>query len=96
MEIDVNKCPYKGGLECHIRDYPIEYCADVRIEDCHYKQLQRYKQAIEEIEKIAKEAGNTEYMTFPDFDLKINAKMLMGQFNRYLAKIIQKCEEVNE
>lgn len=36
-EIDVRKCPYKGGLECHIRDYPIEYCADVKIEDCHYK-----------------------------------------------------------
>lgn len=50
-KIDVSKCPYKGGLECHIRDYPIEYCADVKIEDCHYKQLQRYKQAIENISK---------------------------------------------
>lgn len=69
-----------------------EYC-----KNCYEltEQLHHYKQAIEEIEKISKEAGNTEYLTFPDFDLKQNAKMLMGQFNGYLEQIIQKCEEIN-
>lgn len=43
-EIDVSKCEYKGGIECHIRDYPILNCVDVKIEDCHYKQLQQLKQ----------------------------------------------------
>lgn len=50
-EIDVTKCEYKGGIECHIRDYPILNCVDVKIEDCHYKQLQQLKQENEELKQ---------------------------------------------
>lgn len=54
----------------------------------------KLEQTLTEIKEIAEEAGNTQYLTFPDFNLKQNAKMLMGQFNGYLQQIIQKISEV--
>ena len=97
MEIDVTKCEYytiSGGCMSNGKECWFECCS--KNNNCKFKQLERYKQAIEEIEEISKEAGNTEYLTFPDFNLKQNAKMLIGQFNGYLEQIIQKCEEVSE
>ena len=45
-------CPYKSGIECHIRDYPILNCVDVKIEDCHYKQLQQLKAENESLKSL--------------------------------------------
>lgn len=72
-----------------------------RLKDYYYKEKEtlsnrflKLKQALAEIKEIAEEAGNTQYLTFPDFNLKQNAKMLMGQFNGYLQQILQKISEV--
>lgn len=54
----------------------------------------KLREVLTEIKEIAEEAGNTQYLIFPDFDLKQNAKMLMGQFNGYLQQILQKATEV--
>ena len=54
------------------------------------------KQTLTEIKEIAEDAGNTQYLTFPDFNLKQNVKMLMGQFNGYLQQILQKISEVED
>ena len=53
----------------------------------------KLKQTLTEIKEIAETAGNTQYLTFPDFNLKQNVKMLMGQFNGYLQQILQKISE---
>ena len=58
-------------------------------------KVMKLEKTLIEIKEIAKEAGNTQYLTFPDFDLKQNAKMLMGQFNGYLQQILQKISEVD-
>jgi hypothetical protein len=63
----------------------------------NYQLLQEYdklKTTLTEIKYIAEVAGNSQYLTFPDFNLKQNAKMLMGQFNRCLQQILQKISEV--
>ena len=66
-------------------------------EECLRKEIdelktenRKLKQTLAEIKEIAEEAGNTQYLTFPDFNLQQNAKMLMGQFNGYLQQILQK------
>ena len=96
-EIDVTKCEYytiSGGCMSNGKECWFECCS--KNNNCKFKQLERYKQAVKEIEEISKEAGYTEYLTFPDFNLNQNAKMLIGQFNGYLEQIIQKCEEVSK
>ena len=57
------------------------------------KELEKTIETLTEIKEIAKKAGNTQYLTFPDFNLQQNAKMLMGQFNGYLQQILQKISE---
>ena len=56
-------------------------------------QILKLTQLLEEIKAIAEEAGNKQYLTFPDFDLKQNAKMLMRQFNGYLQQILKKLND---
>ena len=77
----------------NLKEMEIAYKANLKL--CKYQEQQINKLAtcIEKIKEITEEAGNTQYLTFPDFNLKQNVKMLMGQFNGYLQQILQKISE---
>lgn len=57
MEIDVSKCKYLDGF-CTRCDTS---CEEVSIDNCYYKQLQKYKNALDEIEECIKCCATTLY-----------------------------------
>lgn len=57
------------------------------------QECNQLTQTLLEIKAIVEEAGNKQYLTFPDFNLKQNAKMLMGQFNDCLQQILKKIND---
>lgn len=57
------------------------------------EECNQLTQTLLEIKAIAEEAGNKQYLTFPDFNLKQNAKMLIGQFNGCLQQILKKIND---
>ena len=80
-------------LKAENENWQKEYCKLEQGNDFLAEKNSRLMGCLTEIKEIAEEAGNTQYLTFPDFDLKQNAKMLMGQFNGYLQQILQKIIE---
>lgn len=67
----------------------------VENKDCYYKQLARktqecekYEQAFDSIVATIKDLENENIVTFPDFSLKENCKIIMGQCNEGYRQII--------
>ena len=105
MEIDVTKCEYytiSGGCMSNGKECWFECCS--KNNNCKFKQLERYKQAIEEIffclikenrkGTIRDTIWLNNYITLWDYIAQILD--IQGDQNEVENQIIQKCEEVSE
>ena len=87
-DVDVSSCKY------------LPYCEDKQGNcgnnpDCYFKQLARktaeckkYEQAFDSIVATIKDLENENIVTFPDFSLKENCQMIMGQCNKGYVDIL--------
>lgn len=71
--------------------------------DCYFKQLacktqecEKYEQAFDSIVATIKDLENENIVTFPDFSLKENCKIIMGQCNEGYRQIINIINKVKE
>lgn len=53
------------------------------------KEIARLNAVCFRIQEIVKTAMKSTVLTFPDFDLQTNAKIICGHFNHYLVEIIK-------
>ena len=64
-KIDVNKCEFYNNnyCSCYIDNYGDCYhkCTDEELKYCHYKQLQKYKQCLDEIKMYCKSIKEDHY-----------------------------------
>lgn len=78
----------------------LEGTVECQQKECRVRDFPKYKQALAEIEEKIKEIGKKEILTFPDFSLQENAKIIMGQCNdgyKTILDIISKAKgKINE
>ena len=89
-------CQYGGG---HPSCENIPNCQYKRLMEQFDNKTKKYKQALDSIVATIKDLENEDIVTFPDFSLKENCKIIMGQCNKGyvdILNIIKKAKDDND